>query len=58
MPNHITNILRIEASEELTAQIKSEISSVDEDGKTRHIDFNKILPMPESFFLKNMGLRI
>jgi hypothetical protein len=48
MPNHITNILRIEASEELTAQIKSEIRSVDEDGETRHIDFNKILPMPES----------
>jgi len=48
MPNHITNILRIEASEELTAQIKSEIKSVDEDGETRHIDFNKIIPMPES----------
>jgi hypothetical protein len=48
MPNHITNILRIVASEELTAQIKSEIRSVDEDGETRHIDFNKILPMPES----------
>jgi hypothetical protein len=48
MPNHITNILRIEASEELTAQIKSEIKSVDEEGETRHIDFNKILPMPES----------
>ena len=48
MPNHITNILRIEASEELTAQIKSEIRSVDEEGETRHIDFNKILPMPES----------
>ena len=48
MPNHITNILRIEASEELTAQIKSEIKSVDVEGETRHIDFNKILPMPES----------
>jgi len=51
MPNHITNILRIEASEELTAQIKSEIRSVDEDGETRHIDFNKILPMPESLMI-------
>lgn len=48
MPNHITNILRIEASKELTAQIKSDIKSVDEEGETRHIDFNKILPMPES----------
>ena len=48
MPNHITNILRIEASEGLTAQIKSDIKSVDEEGETRHIDFNKILPMPES----------
>jgi hypothetical protein len=51
MPNHITNILRIVASEELTAQIKSEIRSVDEDGETRHIDFNKILPMPESLMI-------
>jgi hypothetical protein len=48
MPNHVTNILRIEASEELTAQIKSDIKSVNEEGETRHIDFNKILPMPES----------
>jgi len=51
MPNHITNILRIEASEELTAQIKSDIKSVDEEGETRHIDFNKILPMPESLMI-------
>lgn len=48
MPNHITNILRIVASEGLTAQIKSDIKSVDEKGVTLHIDFNKILPMPES----------
>jgi hypothetical protein len=51
MPNHVTNILRIEASEELTAQIKSDIKSVDEEGETRHIDFNKILPMPESLMI-------
>ena len=51
MPNHITNILRIEASKELTAQIKSDIKSVDEEGETRHIDFNKILPMPESLMI-------
>lgn len=51
MPNHITNILRIEASEELAAQIKSDIKSVDEEGETRHIDFNKILPMPESLMI-------
>jgi len=48
MPNHVTNILRIEAGAGLTNQIRTEIQSVDEDGDIRHIDFNKILPMPDT----------
>jgi hypothetical protein len=48
MPNHISNILTIEGDAKRVAQIKNEILSVDEDGNIRHIDFNKIVPMPES----------
>lgn len=48
MPNHVTNILKISGDEELVKRIRDEISDVDEDGDTRFIDFNKIIPMPES----------
>lgn len=48
MPNHISNILTIEGDAKRVAQIKSDIISVDEEGNIRHIDFNKIIPMPES----------
>jgi hypothetical protein len=48
MPNHISNILTIEGEASLVAQIKSEISTVDADGDTRHIDFDKIVPRPAS----------
>ena len=48
MPNHISNILTIEGDAKRVAQIKGEIISVDGDGNIRHIDFNKIVPMPES----------
>jgi len=48
MPNHITNILSITGDAELVARIKSEISSVDEDGDALIIDFNTIIPRPES----------
>jgi hypothetical protein len=49
MPNHVTNILTITGPEELVAMIKSEISGVyEDDGTTRLIDFNKIIPCPPS----------
>jgi hypothetical protein len=48
MPNHVTNILTITGNEELVARIKSEISSVDEEGDALIIDFNTIIPRPES----------
>lgn len=48
MPNHVTNILTIAGvSEEEIRRIKSEISTVDEDGNVSHIDFNNICPIPE-----------
>ena len=48
MPNHVTNILTITGPEELVAKIKSEISGSYDDGEPMHIDFNKIVPRPES----------
>lgn len=48
MPNHISNILTIEGEASLVAQIKTDIISVDAEGDTRHIDFNKIIPRPGS----------
>jgi hypothetical protein len=40
--------LTIEGDAKRVAQIKSDIISVDEEGDIRHIDFNKIIPRPES----------
>lgn len=49
MPNHISNILTIEGDATLVAQIKTDIISVGaDDDDTRHVDFNKIIPCPES----------
>lgn len=48
MPNHISNILTIEGEASLVAQIKSDIISVDAEGDIRHIDFDKIIPRPDS----------
>ena len=47
MPNHVVNILTISGSEELVAKIKSEISSIDDEGSKRHIDFHLVAPLPE-----------
>lgn len=50
MPNHITNRLNVEGKKEdidkLFDFIKSDVN--DEDGKFVLIDFNKIIPMPDS----------
>lgn len=43
MPNHITNILTIKADGELVKEVLLSIK-----GEERLIDFNKIIPMPES----------
>ena len=48
MPNHVTNILTITGPEELVAKIKSEISGSYDDGEQMYIDFNKIIPRPDS----------
>ena len=47
MPNHVLNKLTIQGPEDLVAKIRSEISSINEDGEQMLIDFNKIAPLPE-----------
>lgn len=57
MPNHVTNILEIITDDaELLKTILEKISSSEEgedgDGKVeRHIDFNKIIPMPSTLMI-------
>jgi len=48
MPNHITNILTITGNEESVARVKNEISGAYDDGEIMFIDFNKIIPRPDS----------
>ena len=49
MPNHVTNLLTITAAtEERVAEIKSLIEGKFDDGESMPIDFNKIIPRPES----------
>lgn len=47
MPNHVTNYLTINAEGDILEKIKREISSGEGDEYTP-IDFNKIIPRPES----------
>ena len=46
MPNYVTNKLKISGNKDLVRRIKSEISSVTEDGRLRAIDFHKVRPLP------------
>jgi hypothetical protein len=54
MPNHVTNILTIKGDDKLVKRIKSEIvwdvdpSDPENDGEELPIDFNKIVPRPDS----------
>lgn len=48
MPNHITNRIIVNGSEENVKRFFEAIGSVQEDGTLIPIDFNKIKPMPES----------
>lgn len=61
MPNHVTNILKIQADKKTVRSILKRIKS-DEIG-LGSIDFNKIIPMPESLNIEsgsrsNKGLEI
>ncbi len=61
MPNHITNILTIQADENKVRNILERVKS-EEDG-LGSIDFNKLIPMPESLNIEagsrsNRGLEL
>ena len=48
MPNHVTSILTLQGHSDEIEKCFKVIQGVYEDGKKRIIDFNKIIPMPES----------
>jgi hypothetical protein len=64
MPNHVRNRLIIQADESLVAKILDHLrGEPEEDGSPRHIDFNKIIPLPEAMMIDegsngDMGLAI
>lgn len=50
MPNHITNVVTIEAKNEVVKQIFNTIK-----GEETDIDFEKIIPMPAHIYRGNLG---
>lgn len=48
MPNHVTNRLTVTGETEEVKKLFNHIKGIYDDGTDRKIDFNKILPMPES----------
>jgi hypothetical protein len=55
MPNHVTNIVTIEGvSEDRLTAILAAIRMDDVEGR-RSLDFNKIIPMPDSVYQGNLG---
>lgn len=55
MPNHITNILRIEGALPDVGEVENAIEGHVRDG-CPYIDFNKILPMPEDLNVVSGGM--
>lgn len=53
MPNHITNRIIVNGSEEKVKKFFEAIGSIQEDGTRVPIDFNKIKPMPESLNIES-----
>ena len=53
MPNHITNVIRFEGEEGKIAGILRDIQN--DDFGTGSIDFNKLIPMPDSVFQGPLG---
>lgn len=54
MPNHVTNILIIKDVPHVRIeQILNSISGMNDDGEILAIDFNKIIPMPESLHIED-----
>ena len=47
MPNHVSNVVRIEATGNRLAEIREFLTSTDDKGNTCHFDFKNILPTPK-----------
>ena len=56
MPNHVTNNLIFKGSESEIQKLRNTIKGVDSDGDEIEIDFNKIIPMPESMRITSGSL--
>lgn len=54
MPNHVTNRLRINGTPEQVQTVREAINGVweKEPDTPRHMDFEKILPMPEGLHIE------
>ena len=55
MPNHITNILTIESSDEV--RVKEIFESICYEGKLGTFDFEKVIPIPENIYRGNLGAK-
>jgi len=53
MPNHVSNILRIVGDDADVKNVLESIEGIDEDNKPVAIDFNKIIPMPETLKIES-----
>lgn len=53
MPNHVSNILTIIGEHTDVKHVLESISGINEDGKLIPLDFNKVIPMPESLNIES-----
>lgn len=56
MPNHVTNILKFVGPQDDIDILRARIKSVDEQGYKTAIDFNKIIPMPQTLNITSGSL--
>jgi len=55
MPNHVTNILKINGTPDQVEEVRNFIRGKDDDGNVVEFDFNKIIPMPEELNIASNG---
>lgn len=57
MPNYIQNRVTFDCSEEKMVEILAAICSVDTETGKKFVDFSKIIPMPDTVYQGELGLR-
>lgn len=55
MPNHVTNILKINGTPNQVEEVRNFIRSEDDDGNIVEFDFDKIIPMPQELDIASNG---